>query len=131
MKFIDLYAGLGGFHQGLTRIGHECVWASEYNENLRRLYKANYPGTPIEGDIFKVDLNQIPEFDILCGGFPCQPFSRAGYMKGFQDESKGNHFFRILEIIDSKKKKPKYIFLENVETLLRHDNNHLLQLLLQ
>ena len=125
LKFIDLYAGLGGFHQGLSKLGHTAVWASEYNENLRKLYKLNYPGTPIKGDIFKVDLNSIPDHDIICGGFPCQPFSRAGFMKGFQDENKGNHFFKILEIIDAKKKKaPKYVFLENVETLLRHDNNN-------
>lgn len=125
LKFIDLYAGLGGFHQGLTRLGHKAVWACEQNENLRKLYQINYDNTPIEGDIFKVDLNLIPDHDVICGGFPCQPFSRAGYMKGFEDENKGNHFFKILEIIDAKKKKsPQYIFLENVETLLRHDNNN-------
>ncbi|MBB79182.1 MAG: restriction endonuclease, partial [Crocinitomicaceae bacterium] len=114
LKFIDLYAGLGGFHQALSSLGHQCVWASEYNDNLRSLYQKNFPGTPIEGDIFKVDIKKIPDHDIICGGFPCQPFSRAGYMKGFNDEEKGNHFFRILEIIDKRKKKPTYIFLENV-----------------
>ena len=126
-KFIDLYAGLGGFHQALSSLGHVGVWASEYNLNLRELYAKNFPGTPIEGDIFKVDIDSIPDHDIICGGFPCQPFSRAGYMKGFADESKGNHFFRILDIIDSKskiQKPPKYIFLENVETLLKHDNKN-------
>lgn len=124
-RFIDLYAGLGGFHQALSSLGHKGVWASEYNLNLRELYARNFPGTPIEGDIFKVDVDSIPDHDIICGGFPCQPFSRAGYMKGFADESKGNHFFRILDIIDSKSvknKTPKYVFLENVETVLKHDN---------
>ena len=124
LKFIDLYAGLGGFHQALSKLGHECVWASEYNINLRNLYKKNFPNTPIEGDIFKVDLDSIPEHDIICGGFPCQPFSRAGKMLGFEDLKKGNHFFKILDIIDSRKNKPKYIFLENVETLLKHDNKN-------
>ena len=124
LKFIDLYAGLGGFHQALSKLGHECVWASEYNLNLRKLYKKNFPETPIEGDIFKVDLDSIPEHDIICGGFPCQPFSRAGKMLGFEDLKKGNHFFKILDIIDSRKNKPKYIFLENVETLLKHDNKN-------
>ncbi|MDC1370861.1 DNA (cytosine-5-)-methyltransferase [Flavobacteriales bacterium] len=127
MKFIDLYAGLGGFHQALSKLGHKGVWASEYNSNLRDLYSKNFPGTHIEGDIFKVDVDKIPDHDIICGGFPCQPFSRAGLMKGFEDESKGNHFFRILDIIDSKKKinkAPKYIFLENVETVLKHDNKN-------
>ncbi len=123
LKFIDLYAGLGGFHQALEKLGHKCVWASEYNTKLRNLYKKNFPGTPIEGDIFKVDLNEIPPHDIICGGFPCQPFSRAGKMLGFDDLKKGNHFFKILEIIDLKKDKaPKYILLENVETLLKHNN---------
>lgn len=122
IKFIDLYAGLGGFHQALEKLGHECVWASEYNVNLRELYKKNFPNTPIEGDIFKVDLNQIPTHDLICGGFPCQPFSRAGKMLGFEDLKKGNHFFKILEIIDSKKNDaPQYIILENVETILKHN----------
>ena len=122
IKFIDLYAGLGGFHQALEKLGHECVWASEYNVNLRNLYKKNFPNTPIEGDIFKVDLNQIPTHDLICGGFPCQPFSRAGKMLGFEDLKKGNHFFKILEIIDSKKNDaPQYIILENVETILKHN----------
>ena len=123
VKFIDLYAGLGGFHQALEKLGHECVWASEYNLNLRELYKKNFPKTPIEGDIFQVNLTDIPSHDLICGGFPCQPFSRAGKMLGFDDLKKGNHFFKILEIIDSKKNDaPKYLLLENVETILRHDN---------
>ena len=122
LKFIDLYAGLGGFHQALSKLGHECVWASEYNLNLRKLYSKNFPETPIEGDIFKVELDSIPEHDIICGGFPCQPFSRAGKMLGFEDLKKGNHFFKILEIIDSRKNKPTYIFLENVETILKHND---------
>ena len=123
IKFIDLYAGLGGFHQALEKLGHDCVWASEYNLNLRELYKKNFPKTPIEGDIFQVDLTDIPSHDLICGGFPCQPFSRAGKMLGFGDLQKGNHFFKILEIIDSKKNDaPKYLLLENVETILKHDN---------
>lgn len=122
LRFIDLYAGLGGFHQALESLGHKCVWASEYNNSLRELYKKNFPETPISGDIFKVDLDIIPPHDVICGGFPCQPFSRAGKMLGFNDLKKGNHFFKILEIIDSKKDDPpKYILLENVETILRHD----------
>ena len=92
IKFIDLYAGLGGFHQALEKLGHDCVWASEYNFNLRELYKKNFPKTPIEGDIFQVNLTDIPPHDLICGGFPCQPFSRAGKMLGFEDLKKGNHF---------------------------------------
>jgi DNA (cytosine-5)-methyltransferase 1 len=130
--FIDLYAGLGGFHQALSSLGHRGVWASEFNPNLRELYSKNFPSTPIEGDIFKVDIKSIPDHDIICGGFPCQPFSRAGFMKGFADESKGNHFFRILDIIDSKyleNKAPKFVFLENVETLLKHDNKNTIKVI--
>ena len=122
IKFIDLYAGLGGFHQALEKLGHECVWASEYNFNLRELYKKNFPNTPIDGDIFKVELSTIPQHDLICGGFPCQPFSRAGKMLGFDDLKKGNHFFKILDIIDVQKDNaPKYLLLENVETVLKHD----------
>jgi len=126
LKYIDLYAGLGGFHQALDKLGHECVWACEYNFNLRNLYQKNFPNTPVvEGDIFNVDISMIPDHDVICAGFPCQPFSRAGKMLGFDDLSKGNHFFQILKIIDSKvgNKKPQFIILENVETLLRHDSN--------
>ena len=123
LKFIDLYAGLGGFHQALVNLGHHCVWASEINYNLRELYKRNYPGTIIQGDIFKVDLDKIPHHDIICAGFPCQPFSRAGKRLGLNDKKNGNHFYRIIELIESKgEKSANYIILENVETLIKHDN---------
>jgi DNA (cytosine-5)-methyltransferase 1 len=134
LKFIDLYAGLGGFHQALSKLGHDCVWASEYNQLLRDLYKRNYPETPeVVGDIFKVDLDTIPDHDLICGGFPCQPFSRAGSMQGFNDKARGNHFFRILEIIDSKpnEKKPGFLLLENVETILKHDNGRTYKLIVE
>jgi DNA (cytosine-5)-methyltransferase 1 len=121
MKFIDLYAGLGGFHLALEGLGHECVFASEINPNLRELYQKNFPGVLIRGDILKTDIKvDIPDHHILCGGFPCQPFSRAGLQLGFNDEKKGNHFFRIMEILNFHK--PEYLLLENVETILRHDN---------
>ena len=120
MKFIDLYAGLGGFHLALESLGHECVFASELNKNIRGLYQINFPKTRIEGDIFNVNIkNDIPRHDILCGGFPCQPFSKAGKQLGFLDQDKGHHFFKIIEIL--KIHKPEYIILENVEAILRHD----------
>ncbi len=123
MKFIDLYAGLGGFHLALEELGHECVFASEINKNLRDLYKVNFPNSNIHGDILKVDVKKdIPKHDILCGGFPCQPFSRAGKQLGFEDEQKGNHFFKIIEIL--KYHKTEFILLENVETILKHDNGN-------
>ena len=98
-SFIDLYAGLGGFHQGLRFLGHECVWACEKNNHLVELYKKNYPGVELGKDIFKIKPEDIPKHDILTAGFPCQPFSRSGYMKGFQDSKRGNHFFKIIEIL--------------------------------
>lgn len=118
-KFIDLFAGLGGFHLALSEIGHECVFASELRSDLQELYKINYPGTRIEGDITKFKPQDIPSHDILCAGFPCQPFSQAGYQMGFEDEGRGNMFYVIRDIL--REKKPKYLFLENVANLKGHD----------
>lgn len=123
MKFIDLYAGLGGFHLALGSMGHSCVFASEINENLQKIYLQNHkikkPGK-LFGDITKIDISKdIPQHDILCGGFPCQPFSRAGRREGFSDPKNGNHFYIIRDIL--KKFKTKYFILENVETLKNHD----------
>lgn len=130
MNFIDLYAGLGCFHQALLKLGHNCVWATEINSTLRELYKKNFPDTLIEGDIFKKELKEIPDHDIICAGFPCQPFSRAGKRLGLNDIKNGNHFHRILQIIDSRKKnKAKYLILENVETILKHDGGYTFSLI--
>ena len=121
MRFIDLFAGLGGFHIALADLGHKCVFASELNEELRELYKKNHK-TKIEGDINDVDINSIPPHDILCAGFPCQPFSKAGAQLGLTDPTNGNLFYRIMEIL--KKHKPDYVFLENVANLKGHDEGH-------
>jgi len=83
LKFIDLFAGLGGFHQALSASGAECVFASEINADLASLYEKNY-GTKPHGDIRGVDIPSIPDHDVLCAGFPCQPFSKAGEQKGLQ-----------------------------------------------
>jgi DNA (cytosine-5)-methyltransferase 1 len=119
LKFIDLFAGLGGFHLALKDLGHECVFASELNDELRRLYKINF-GVNCEGDINKVDIKKIPKHDIICAGFPCQPFSKAGKQNGLEDPNNGNLFDRIMEIADYHK--PEYIFLENVPNLQSHDS---------
>lgn len=122
-KFIDLFAGLGGFHLALQQVGCECVFASELKEDLRKLYSLNFPGTRIEGDITKIDPKSIPPHDIICGGFPCQPFSQAGKRQGFNDEKdRGNLFNYICNIIEIHK--PKYVFLENVSNLKGHDNGN-------
>ena len=121
--FIDLFAGLGGFHLALQQLGCKCVFASELKEDLRKLYQLNFPELDeeyLKGDITHVDVNDIPSHDILCGGFPCQPFSQAGKRLGFQDAGRGDLFFKICEIIQYHK--PRYIFLENVSNLKGHDN---------
>ncbi len=127
--FIDLFAGIGGFHIALHQLGGECVYASEWDENARKTYEYNFKKKSpyiFENDLFRGDItleeNQksIPEdVDILCAGFPCQPFSQAGFKKGFS-EIRGTLFFEIAKIIEEKQ--PKIIFLENVRHLLNHDN---------
>lgn len=120
-RFIDLFAGLGGFHHALRALGHECVFASELKEDLREIYKINFPNTPIEGDITKINArNGIPAHDILCAGFPCQPFSQAGRRLGFEDADRGNLFMYICDILYAHR--PKFVFLENVSNLEKHDN---------
>lgn len=122
-RFIDLFAGLGGFHLALSRLGGECVFASEIKPKLRKLYKQNFPGTPIFGDITQIDEKDIPEHEVLCGGFPCQPFSHAGKELGFDDEEgRGNMFMEICRVL--RHHKPKYIFLENVQPLMNHDEGN-------
>ena len=126
LKFIDLFAGIGGFHLALKSIGMKCVFTSEIDKYARQTYAANFQDKYLKdpnlftGDIWKVDYKNIPNFDILCGGFPCQPFSQAGYKRGFKDNKDGNLFFAILEIL--KKKKPTVFFLENVRHLKNHDS---------
>ena len=122
-SFIDLFAGLGGFHLALSQLGYKCVFASELREDLRKLYAINFPGTPIYGDITQINPREIPHHDILCGGFPCQPFSQAGKRQGFNDsEGRGNLFYYICDIL--KFHKPKYVLLENVQNLEGHDNGN-------
>ncbi len=125
-KFIDLFAGIGGFHLAFHNEGAECVFAAEWNEHARRTYEHNFKSLSPDlfesgnfaGDITKVDKSQIPNFDILTGGFPCQPFSQAGKLKGFED-TRGTLFFDIAEII--RVKQPSAFFLENVRHLYKHD----------
>lgn len=121
MKFIDLFAGLGGFHVGLENLGHECVFASELDNELRGLYLKNY-NLDAEGDIQKIDEKEIPRHDILCAGFPCQPFSKAGSQEGMNDQARGTLFHDIVRIL--RYHKPKYFILENVPNLKSHDDGN-------
>lgn len=119
-KFIDLFAGIGGFRLAMQECGGECVYSSEWDENAKRTYYHNFGEVPF-GDITKESTKQfIPDgFDVLCAGFPCQAFSIAGYRKGFED-TRGTLFFDVAEII--RRKRPKAVYLENVKNLYTHDD---------
>jgi DNA (cytosine-5)-methyltransferase 1 len=119
MKFIDLFAGLGGFHLALERLGHECVFACELDPELRTLYRKNF-GLQPAGDIREIEISKIPNHDVLCAGFPCQPFSKAGEQQGFDCPKSGDLFDFVLQII--RHRKPQYLILENVPNITRHNN---------
>lgn len=120
MKFVDLFAGLGGFHRALTSLGHECVFASEIDEQLCETYKLNFPKSRhvVHGDI-RACWDRVPAHDILCAGFPCQPFSKSGSQLGLEDKTRGTLFHEIVKVI--KKRLPRLVLLENVGNFERHD----------
>ena len=128
-RFIDLFAGIGGFHLAFADCGCKCVFASEWDPYAKQTYEQNYGIVPF-GDIKQIEANLIPDHDILCAGFPCQPFSIAGISKknsmgratGFEDKTQGTLFFDVARII--KEKRPKAFFLENVKNLLSHDKGN-------
>lgn len=116
-KFIDLFAGLGGFRLALESLGAKCVYSNEWDPHAQKIYADNFGHIP-EGDITKVDEKTIPNHDILCAGFPCQAFSISGKQRGFED-SRGTLFFDVARIV--KEKKPKIVFMENVKNFATHD----------
>lgn len=120
MKFIDLFAGLGGFHEALKGLGHKCVFASEIDDELRKIYVQNFPEVSrrTHGDIRKFR-DDVPAHDILCAGFPCQPFSKSGSQRGLKDKTQGTLFHEILYILE--RRLPEYVILENVGNFERHD----------
>lgn len=128
-KFIDLFAGIGGFRQALSRLNGECLYSVEWDKYCQKVYREWYGDTPT-GDITKLDVGSIPDHDILAAGFPCQPFSIAGVSKknalgrahGFECVNQGNLFFRLADIIEAKR--PPVIFLENVKNLRSHDGGN-------
>jgi len=117
LTYIDLFCGIGSFHASFKKRGAKCIMACDINENARNTYEANYNMKPL-GDICEIAPKDIKKFDILCAGFPCQPFSQAGYHKGFEDE-RGTLFFQAMKF--AKLHRPKIIVFENVPGLLRHD----------
>jgi DNA (cytosine-5)-methyltransferase 1 len=116
VRYIDLFAGLGGFHQALSKLGHICVFASEIDPMLADLYERNFKVRPA-GDIRKAFLD-VPAHDILCAGFPCQPFSKAGEQKGFDCPQWGDLFDYVIKILG--RHKPRFLIIENVPNLMRH-----------
>jgi DNA (cytosine-5)-methyltransferase 1 len=120
-KFIDLFAGIGGFHQAMTNLGGECVLASEIDQYAISTYMDNY-GIDSANDVTKIKSDDVPAYDVLCAGFPCQAFSKAGQQKGFEDEIKGTLFFEVARLL--KETTPKYIVLENVRNLISHDHGN-------
>ncbi len=125
--FIDLFAGIGGFRLAMQRNGGECVFSSEWDESAKKTYSVNYGEYPF-GDITKIHPEDIPNFDILTGGFPCQPFSSIGKREGFEHKTQGTLFFYIAKII--KEKQPKAFLLENVPGLISHNEGKTLEIIL-
>jgi len=121
MEFVDLFAGLGGFHLAAKALGGQCVFACEIDEKLRTNYEANFGIRPA-GDIKQINPKEIPKHDLLCAGFPCQPFSKAGDQMGWNDAIRGTVFFNIVEIL--RICKPKFVILENVAHFVRHDEGN-------
>lgn len=134
LRFIDLFAGIGGFRMAFEAHGNTCVFSSEWDKFARKTYEANFGDEP-SGDIREVNAADIPEFDILCGGFPCQAFSIAGVSKknalgrahGFLDETQGTLFFEVARIL--KERRPRAFLLENVKNLVYHDGGRTFEII--
>lgn len=128
IKFIDLFAGIGGIRIALEKVGAKCVFSSEWDKYARQTYEANFNEIP-HGDIKEIATNLIPNFDILCAGFPCQPFSSIGKREGFEHPTQGTLFYEILRILEAKH--PISFLLENVPGLINHDSGKTFQIILE
>lgn len=127
LRIIDLFAGIGGIRIGFERAGTKCVFSSEIDKHAQKTYEANFGDVP-KGDITKIDPNEIPDFDILVAGFPCQPFSTIGKREGFNHPTRGTLFYEIVKILEHKK--PISFLLENVKGLINHDNGKTLEIII-
>ena len=121
--FIDLFAGIGGFRVGLERLGGQCVFSSEIDRQGAATYGRNFGEKP-DGDITRIQPDEVPRHDVLCGGFPCQPFSVGGKQRGFED-ARGTLFFEVMRLVEAQR--PRAVFLENVANYARHQNGDTLK----
>mgnify|MGYP001337551350 CR=1 FL=1 len=129
MRFVDLFCGIGGFHSALHRLGHECVFASDIDSHAAEVYEKNWGkpgGFSVNSDIRNV-IDDVPEMDIICAGFPCQPFSKSGSQEGFQDQTRGTLFHDICSLAEIHK--PAVMFLENVPNLVAHDSGNTMRVI--
>ena len=129
MRFVDLFCGIGGFHAALHKLGHECVFATDIDVHAASVYEKNWgrPGDfPVHSDMRTV-MEKIPAMDIICAGFPCQPFSKSGAQQGFQDQTRGTLFHDICTL--AEKHKPSVMLLENVPHLVKHDNGNTIKVI--
>lgn len=120
IKYIDLFCGIGSFHYSFKKLGWKCIMACDIDDAVKKTYENNYELKPLD-DITFIEPNTVPNYDILCAGFPCQPWSQCGKQKGFNDK-RGTIFYHIMKFI--KYHNPKIIILENVQGLLNHDNGN-------
>jgi DNA (cytosine-5)-methyltransferase 1 len=120
-RFVDLFSGVGGFHKALAGLGGECVLACDIDKRCNDVYETNYGIRPLM-DIRRINTDDVPDHDVLCAGFPCQPFSKGGSRAGFADKTRGTLFYEILRI--AKAKKPRYLLLENVANFVGHDSGN-------
>jgi len=126
--FVDVFAGFGGIRQGMEKAGFKCIWSCENDEYARKAYKVLYGREPEGCNIEDVRISDLPEFDVLCAGFPCQPFSVAGHQLGFKD-TRGTLFFYLAELL--RIKHPKAFLLENVENLKNHDGGRTFKIIMK
>jgi DNA (cytosine-5)-methyltransferase 1 len=127
-RFIDLFAGIGGTRLAFEAVGGECVFSSEWDKDAQKTYAANFGETP-HGDITKIKASDIPNFDVLLAGFPCQPFSSIGQRQGFKHKTQGTLFYDVLRILEGKR--PAAFLLENVVGLVNHDGGNTFAVILQ
>lgn len=126
IKVGSLYSGIGGICLGFRNNGCDIAWANEFDTNACKTYRLNFKHNLIESDVHKIDISKLENVDIITAGYPCQPFSLAGKLKGFSDH-RGNHFFKVMEIVNILK--PRCIFFENVKNLLSHDKGNTIKII--